>query len=99
MFTLKLYKRNDDHPQAVRFDKRIATRVLSVNNVESIQLTDTLIELRAFKAPQPAEYDTFYIGERTVEMTAINNDNHWGWGLLENAAGKTTEHYRPHNYG
>ena len=32
-------------------------------------------------------------------MTAITDDNHWEWGLLENAQGKTTEHYRPYTYG
>ena len=29
----------------------------------------------------------------------VDPDSWWGWGLLENWEGNTTEHYRPHNYG
>ncbi len=94
MFTLKLYHHTGGSTV------RRAINIISVNYVEVLTIGEHTIELRAFKSPYPSsDYDTFYIGERTKEMTAIDDDNHWDWGLLENAAGKTTEHFRPHTYG
>lgn len=92
MFTLKLYKRNGT---------QIVQKILSVDHVQvmSIGQNGRMLELWAFERKEPSEYYGFYIGEREEGMDAIGEDNHWGWGLLENAAGKTTEHFRPASYG
>lgn len=96
MFTLKLYKR--DGPN-------IRTMIRSVTHIHIAEIGNApnpshTLNLRAF----PAEgfmtgYDDLYIGERTPEMTAITNDNHWEWGLLENCKGNTSQHLRPYTYG
>lgn len=91
MFTLKLYKHTPD--------RRVVTRILQVDRVDTIQLGEKTLELRAHRDPQhDYGYKEFYVGERKPEWNAINDGNHWEWGLLENAAGKTTQHFRPYTY-
>lgn len=95
MFTLKLYRRDSIG--------RLFTRALEVHHVDSLVIGDNTLELKAYTGPQRgnvwAENEQIYVGERTPEMTAIDDFNHWGWGLLENSHGRTTEHYRPHTFG
>ena len=45
------------------------------------------------------DYEVYYIGEPELGMDAINGDNNFGWGLLENSDGRTTQHFRPAGYG
>lgn len=97
MFTLKLYRRV--RPNTIGLLNAHRTKILAYHHIDSFPAAEHTIELRAFHGPEPSTYDGFYIGERTAEMTAVNDDNHWDWGLLENAAGRTTEHFRPHSYG
>jgi hypothetical protein len=94
MFTLKLYKHYPEGPRA-----RICTTILAVHSVQALDIAEETMEVRAFKLATPQHYDSFYIGKREPEMTAITDDNHWEWGLLENASGKTTEHFRPYSWG
>ncbi len=94
MFTLKLYRH-------IPGTLNIIKKIYSVDHVESIQIAENTIELRTFAKPDSPLYEfaAFYVGERKDDMTAVNSENHWEWGLLENATGKTTEHFRPHTYG
>lgn len=96
MFTLKLYRYRPESGDG----NYITTRIVAVDHVEAMEITKELIQLRAFhgRPPSGLDYATFYIGRRGADMSAIDDDNHWEWGLLENAAGKTTQHFRPYNY-
>lgn len=92
MFTLKLYKRYPAQTGGV------TSQIRSVDHISTMQIGEETLEIRVFKTPQSHPYESVYVGKRTPEMTAIDDDNHWEWGLLENAAGKTTEHFRPYTY-
>ena len=105
MFTLKLYRRVS--PDAV------ITKVLSVHHVQTMsfehresEITHKALELWAFHGPEPSTYDSYLIGEREKHAPAASDhgtlrpEHEWyGWGLLENEAGRTTEHFRPAGYG
>lgn len=95
MMTLKLYRRDSAG--------KLFTSIREVHHVDSLVIGDHTLELKAYTVAQRgnvyADNDQIYVGERTPDMTAIEDWNHWDWGLLENAAGRTTEHYRPHTYG
>lgn len=91
MFTLKLFRR--------RADGSLFTTIFSVHHVDTIVIAPHTLEIRAFESAVTGYYENYYVGERTAEMTALNDENHFGWGLLENGAGKTTEHFRPYTYG
>lgn len=103
MFTLKLYKRTSP--------EMVITKVLSCHHIEtlSFQHMDEDIahhrglEIRAFEGPEPSHYLSFLIGDETKHVLYAGpkppSPDWWGWGLLENAAGKTTEHFRPAGYG
>lgn len=92
MFTLKLYR--SENGQRV-------THIQECHNVQVMQIgaSESMLELWALKGARPADYDTFYIGDPDPGMDALTQQNHYQWGLLENAAGKTTEHFRPAGYG
>jgi hypothetical protein len=90
MFTLKLYRRPGDH---------LTTQIQAAHHVVTREIAPHTLELRAFDGPEPSTYDTVYLGERLPDMTAITDDNHFGWGLLENWEGNTTQHFRPYNRG
>lgn len=93
MFTLKLFTHARDD------SRRIITRFLEVERIDAVQIGRHTLEIRAYKvADHDYPYKGFYVGKREPEMTAITDDNHWEWGLLENAAGKTTQHFRPYTY-
>lgn len=102
-FTLKLFKGQNG---------QLVTDISSVDRVQTMDIgtTGRMIELWAFKrAPRPpfhpeqppevGGYDVYYIGDREPQMDAVNETNHWQWGLLENEAGRTTQHFRPASYG
>lgn len=66
------------------------------------------LELTVFPREDSNDYQTYYIGKPEEGMDAFGREDlhlglepgsWWGWGLLENWEGNTTEHYRPHNYG
>lgn len=107
MFTLKLYRRSG-------YDTaKITHKVLEVDHVVVHAMTEPVndkqsLEIQAFYDAECRTWDVFYVGEPSKGMEAFGKkDLHlhsgchswWGWGLLENAVGKTTEHYRPGSYG
>jgi hypothetical protein len=103
MFTLKLYRRT------APIDGRKMHKVIAVRQVMVAEIGKTghALELWAF-TDEKGNYETYYVGEPEPGMEAHGrNDLHldyapgswWGWGLLENWEGNTSEHYRPSNYG
>lgn len=98
MFTLKLYRYQNS---------QLITKILEVADLISKEIgsKNALLEIHAYKdKTNSAGYDVFYIGEREPGMDAIEESGYWagsiwGWGLLENLAGKTTQHFRPSSYG
>lgn len=103
MFTLKLYRRkgpNSSHK---------THKVITVHEVvvHEIGTKGQALELHAIYG-EPSNYDIYYVGQPEEGMDAFGRDDlhmdmspgsWWGWGLLENADGKTSEHYRPASYG
>lgn len=98
MFTLKLYKRLGPGPGV-----DVISHVMAVDHVQTRKCGDHALQIWAFHAPAPSHYDTFYVGDFGPESDAVDdiniNGNHYGWGLLENWEGNTSEHYRPASYG
>lgn len=94
MFTLKLFK---------SVGGELITRAVAVHHVETQTCGKGLLSIWAFHGPEPSAYDSYYIGEAGPDATAVDDiahpGNHWGWGLLENWEGNTSEHYRPAGYG
>lgn len=101
MFTLKLFRNRNG---------QLVTRVVAVHHVVSMSIGERhhAIELWAFDGPSPSSYSVYYIGEPEPGMEAHGRENAdleagegswWGWGLLENWEGNTSEHYRPGSYG
>lgn len=92
MFTLKLFRSRNG---------QLVTKVVAVHHVQTMEIgkTGRMLELWAFHGQEPSTYDAYFIGEPDPGMDAVNDENHWGWGLLENWEGNTSEHYRPAGYG
>lgn len=102
MFTLKLYRhKGPDNSQNMH-------KVMSVDHVTVMEIGDkkNALELWAFKPN--GDYHTYFIGVPEEGMAAFGRDDlhldmnpgsWWGWGLLENENGRTSEHYRPGSYG
>lgn len=90
MFTLKLFRRDNG---------QLVTKTIAVHHVQTMEIGNNrkTIEIWAFK--DEYDYKNYYVGELEQEMTELNNGNHWGWGLLENWEGNTSQHYRPASYG
>jgi hypothetical protein len=66
------------------------------------------LELRAYDAHTTNAPTTYFIGQPEEGMVAhgrddlhLQFDEHswWGWGLLENWEGNTSQHFRPAGYG
>jgi hypothetical protein len=112
MFTLKLYRRvNPDkvitkivtchHVQTMTFEH--------ADDRPGYEHYDPhkALELWAFHGPEPSTYDSYLIGDRERHVPSVSDvgvvarpaDDWYGWGLLENEAGKTTEHFRPASFG
>lgn len=103
MFTLKLFRRKGPETHQKMH------KIITVDRVVVLEIgkKNQALELWAFPDTSNA-YEAYYIGEPEEGMDAYGKlDLHlglepyswWGWGLLENAAGKTSEHYRPASYG
>lgn len=96
MFTLKLFK---------RVEGRLITKTIAVHHVETLECHDKdtpdlkTLEIRAYDSNNGGDYVNYYVGDRTDAMTALTDANAYGWGLLENWEGNTSEHYRPASYG
>lgn len=92
MFTLKLYRRRNG---------QLVTRIIAVHHITAMVIgtKQKTIEIWAHRTAQGGDYDAFFVGEREAGMTALTDENHFGWGLLENWEGNTTEHFRPASYG
>jgi hypothetical protein len=92
MFTLKLYRRRNG---------QLVTKVLAVHHVTTMEIgtKKKTLEIWAHRSTLGSDYEAYYVGEREDDMTALTDENHFGWGLLENWEGNTTEHYRPSSYG
>ena len=92
MFTLKLFRRTNG---------QLITKVLAVDHVQTMEIgrDKKTLEIWAFKTPSGDGYEAYFVGEREKNMTALNEANHFGWGLLENWEGNTTQHFRPASYG
>jgi len=104
MFTLKLFRRNG--PES----KQITHKVIAVHRVmvHEIGKEGHALEIVAFMSNQNNDYETYYVGQPESGMEAFGKDDlhlnsepgsWWGWGLLENWEGNTSEHYRPASYG
>lgn len=93
MFTLKLFRRKNG---------QLVTKTLAVHHVETMEIgtTGRIIEVHAYRCQGDyGLHEQYFIGEREDDMDALNDQNYWGWGLLENWEGNTSEHYRPASYG
>lgn len=104
MFTLKLYRRACP-ATAQKMHKVVAAHRVVVMEIGK---SGRALELRAFESNQNNNYETYYIGETEEGMDAHGSESlhldtepgsWWGWGLLENWEGNTSEHYRPASYG
>lgn len=106
MFTLKLYRWSP----ALEGCPKKQTKVIQVHEVivQEIGQQGTALELWAFMNSGKFGHETYYIGEPEKGMLAFgkrdlhldkNPGSWWGWGLLENDKGVTSEHYRPASYG
>lgn len=98
MFTLKLYRRQ---PHGAMQQK-----IVCIDHAQTIQIGPEAFELWAFK--NVGDYDTYYIGNPEKGMDAFDRDDlhldsgpnsWWGWGLLENWEGHTSQHFRPASFG
>lgn len=105
MFTLKLYRRN---PPLEGAPGEIVTKIIPVHEVTTVQIGKERKALELWAHRDGADRETYYIGEPEPGMDAYEKDgNHlefgpyswWGWGLLENWEGNTTQHFRPASYG
>lgn len=101
MFTLKLFRRLDAHR---KMHKIIEAKEVMVHDIgvkgQALELFVAIDDI--------GNYAIYFIGEPEEGMDGYGrNDLHldsrsgswWGWGLLENKDGKTSEHYRPASYG
>lgn len=104
MFTLKLYRRVGPGTSQKMHKVVAAHRVV----VMEIGRGSRALELWAFESNQNNNYETYFIGEPEEGMDAHGSESlhlgtepgsWWGWGLLENWEGNTSEHYRPASYG
>lgn len=102
MFTLKLYRRKG--PETTQK----MHKVIAVHRAVVLDIGEKggALEIHAYVDQGGPEI--YYIGEPEPGMDAHGRDDlhlgtepysWWGWGLLENQDGKTSEHYRPAGYG
>lgn len=111
MFTLKLYRRSCPGAQGPigAAQTHMVVPVMKVIAHEIGEPVDgkfKALELRAKISEN--DWVTYYVGEPQTGMQAFGRDDlhldtepgsWWGWGLLENWEGNTSEHYRPASYG
>lgn len=103
MFTLKLYRYKGPMTSLK------TVKAISVHRVVVHEMGEhgASLEVVAFTSAANNDYETYYIGEPEAGMEAFGKDDlhldtsphsWWGWGLLENELGRTTERYRPSGY-
>lgn len=107
MFTLKLYRR------CCPTSNQVSSKIMCVGRVLSHEIGDVVdgkshaLELHVFRS-SVVDYETYYVGKTSPGMEAHGRDDlhlssdhrsWWGWGLLENWEGNTSEHFRPASYG
>lgn len=92
MFTLKLYRSRNG---------QLVTKFLTVDHVTSMTIGENkrTLEIWAHMTPQGGDCQPIFVGAHEPQMDGVPAEEFWGWGLLENAQGKTTEHFRPSSYG
>lgn len=98
MFTLKLFYRKEDG--------KLVTHIEACHHVEAREFGEgdaKAIELWVFDGPSPSSYHSFLIGDMKAqpnrESPNFVSEGWFGWGLLENWEGNTTQHFRPASYG
>lgn len=93
MFTLKLYRDGPLPPHG-------RTEILQTVGVWVNHCPNGVKQVMAFQTQVGvgSDYETFYVGgEPAPDQDAIHmgdGGNHYDWGVLENAQGKTTEMFR-----
>lgn len=108
MFTLKLFRRKAHICN--NGDRTLMHMVLPVSKVIVLEIGKDghALEIQAYKSDAKFDYETYYVGEPEPGMEDFGSDSlhletgprsWWGWGLLENWEGNTSEHYRPASYG
>lgn len=106
MFTLKLYRRPRDENGNDMSTGNLETLIMLCDRVFVQELGDrdqygrrTTLQIVAFRnKDDDLDSKEFYVGERHTWLAEMGTP-HYGWALLENMAGKTTQHFRPHSYG
>lgn len=107
MFTLKLYRRVNGQKVslAVAAHRVVAIEVPSSRDQSDPGSKAKLLELQAYGSDQNNDWTTYFVGEdpkspnSLIDPNGMGNYSLWGWGLLENWEGNTSEHYRPASYG
>lgn len=108
MFTLKLYRRVNHDTVITHIVPCHHVQTMTFEHAD--QRVDYPahkgLELWAFNSAAPSDYETYLIGEpehhAVVDQAGdvVGMSPKWyGWGLLENENGRTTEHFRPASYG
>jgi len=92
MFTLKLFRRQNG---------QLSKKIIVAHHIQVMEIGQNkrTLEIWVFRSEAGGDYDTYYVGEKEDGMDVLSSFNHWGWGLLENGEGNTTEHFRPAGYG
>ena len=90
MFTLKLYKNGPLPPHG-------RTVIMQTMGIWIDYIGNGIKRIMAFekKVGVGSDYDEFYVGGIPTEEHSViqtgDGGNHFTWGVLENAMGKTTE--------
>ncbi len=92
MFTLKLYRNGPLAPEG-------KTIIIETIGLWVSECGDGMKRIQPFTKKvgvmdEDGGYEFYVGGKRTDEMSAVTSDNHYDWGVLENAQGKTTEMFR-----
>lgn len=104
MFTLKLYRRFDPHPKMQKIIEVKEVRVFEIGHKKGDE--GTALEIHAI-FDDLGHQDIYYMGAPEEGMESYGRDNlhldhgygsWWGYGYLENAAGKTCAKYWPGSF-
>lgn len=115
MCTLKLFRRDEDNRLSMRMVSvdHVTTHQIMITESNNLPIApliaSDMIEIQASFTRQGADYETFFIGDlpeheknrkdSCIDWYGIGPNSRWGWAVLENAAGNTTQHFRPASYG
>lgn len=100
MFTLKLFHRKEDGS--------LVTRIEACASIEAHEFSSAeykAVELWVFDGSpnQNQTYRSYLIGDEKAqpnrEDPSFRSEGWYGWALLENWEGNTTQHFRPASYG